>query len=85
MRFRNQSAAIRTIREKMGLTQTELGRLLGFGSGQMVSNAERGYSTIPLKRLVNVLKRQHGNLLTLLVDAKLEDTKDQIYKVIGRK
>lgn len=50
MKFKHQAKALKEIRTEMGLTQRELGKILGV-QFQAVCNAENGIRGIPYKRL----------------------------------
>lgn len=43
-------------REKLNISQARLARAMGWSSPQYVSNFEREYSTIPLKRVPKLCK-----------------------------
>lgn len=57
-------------RSAVGLSQNDLARKLGYGSGQFVSNWERGLANPPakdLKALATVLKMDKAELAGLLI------------------
>jgi len=47
---------IKRARKSKGLSQEELAHLLGYDSGQFISDWERGFSAVPMKRLADVSK-----------------------------
>jgi transcriptional regulator with XRE-family HTH domain len=61
---------IRKAREKRGLSQSDVARLLNLKTAQSISNIERGVSPLPrskIKRLAGVLGIGRGELYTLVV------------------
>jgi len=63
---------LRQRRLKMKLSQKELGTLLGWGSGQFISNIERGLAPFPEKdipKLAKIFKCKSGSIVDLFVDA----------------
>lgn len=68
---------IRAYREKKGMTQLELARLLGYDTSQFVSLFERGLSKAPLEvlgRLVVILGLPEKNFKSLI----LKDFQDEV-------
>lgn len=62
---------IKAARITKGFSQGELANLLGYDSGQFVSDWERGLSAIPMKRLVEIskiLELDRNHLFELLLD-----------------
>jgi transcriptional regulator with XRE-family HTH domain len=53
---KTQSELVRKAREKKQITQTDLGQRVGFETGQMISNFERGVNSMPLPALKQVCK-----------------------------
>lgn len=54
--FSNIGKFVKKHREKVGLSQTELSRALGYSKGQFISNVERGLCSVPLKHAVDLRK-----------------------------
>ena len=54
--FDNIAALIRTTRmnHKMGYSQSQLSKKLGYKNGQFISNVERGLCSVPLKMLLKI-------------------------------
>lgn len=50
------SQIIRAARTKSRMSQSDLGKILGYSSGQFVSNWERGTSYPPMDRLARIVK-----------------------------
>ena len=66
---------IKTHREKKGLSQTELGRALGFKGGQYISNIERGNSDFPIikiKKCAEILDIDPKELLDIVVKDRVK-------------
>lgn len=47
---------LREYRLRQGLSQNQLARKIGYGSGQYVSNIERGVSLVPADKIVKLAK-----------------------------
>lgn len=66
---------IKEARKAKKLSQEELARLLGYDSGQFVSDWERGLSAIPMKKLADIcklLKLDLEQLFELLLQFSVE-------------
>ncbi len=60
------------------LTQGELGKKLGWGSAQFVSNQERGKSSLPndsIKKFIKVTKCDKGELFKAKISDYAQDLK----------
>jgi len=71
-------------RAKAGLSQNYVGEKLGYKTGQLVSNWERGDQDAPLEALASLRKLykfDEGELLRLL----LKDTEKQFRKILRLK
>lgn len=66
---------MRQVRKKMGLTQLEFAMKLGYGHGQFVSNAERGESEIPHKKLMKILSVEDQ---ARYIHCKIRDLKEKM-------
>lgn len=81
------SAVIKAARTAKGLSQEELARLLGYDSGQFVSDWERGHSAIPMKKLAEVctlLELDRDHLFDLLLDYSITRLSDSMHKEFER-
>lgn len=84
---------IKFARKAKGLSQEDLGRHLGYDSGQFVSDWERGLSAIPMKKLADIAKHldlDREQLFELLLDfsvARLSESMREEFqqKVLGGK
>jgi len=55
---------LRLLRKKKKLSQCQLAKELGYGSGQFVSNIEREVSSFPIKKL-KIIKKKYGESAAL--------------------
>lgn len=82
MNFMHMGPKVRVAREVCGLTQTALGKKLGYGSSQFVSNIERGLALYPVKTF-----KQIANILNIPVPSLLayylKDVEYQARKELG--
>lgn len=70
-------------RKKKGLAQDDVGRVLGFGNGQYISNIEREECQLPVKHFKEIAKL-YGVDLMLLIQMAVKDYKYSLIKeVIG--
>jgi len=53
---KKMKTVIKESRLQAGLSQSELGKQLGYSSGQFISNWERGVSYPPMDRLAMIIK-----------------------------
>jgi transcriptional regulator with XRE-family HTH domain len=63
---------IRKHREKKGLSQTELGHMLGYTTGQFISNLERDITPVPAKIIGRI-----SDLLDIAKDALVKEALKQ--------
>ncbi len=68
MKYSKTSRLIKTRREEKGVTQNELAKKIGYAHAQFISNFERGYSPLPLKKLYKIRK------ILSIDEIKLEET-----------
>lgn len=73
---------LKAARLKVNMSQMELGQVLGFGSGQFVSNWERGISKLPPHKIPEFVKITKCNP-ELLVKIKARDFLDELMEVAG--
>ena len=69
------------LRNKRGLTQTQLAKLMGYSSGQFISNWERGLALPPLPALFPLAKIfgvSADSLFHLVLAATLENVHEQM-------
>lgn len=74
VKYPHSSKLIREMRINTGLTQLELGKQLGFGNAQFISNIERAEASIPafrIKKIKNMLSKERA------LRAYLKDCKEQ--------
>lgn len=68
---------IKTKREKAKVSQAELAEALGYGSGQFISNIERGLAALPPTAITNTC-----NMLNIknmvLIDAMTKDYREKL-------
>lgn len=72
---------LRRLRERKGVSQGKLGKLLGYSSPQFISNWERGIALPPAKtirELANIFNCDVNELEELYVTAILEKTEEEI-------
>lgn len=69
-------------RKKAGLTQREVGNVLGFASAQFVSNWERGVARIPV-HLIRQVSELYGTDWRKLVTLVAEDFKQEVKQIAG--
>lgn len=53
-------------RQKSGKSQTEIARSVGYSSGQLISNIERGRTNPSDEALVKLCKRNHWNYFDVI-------------------
>ena len=73
---------LKTAREKKGFSQAKLAKILGYSSGQFVSNWERGQSYPPVDRLAKMsllLNLDHEELIKLYI-VELGEEKKKAFK-----
>ncbi|MEW6057561.1 MAG: helix-turn-helix transcriptional regulator [Bdellovibrionota bacterium] len=73
---------IREMREKRGLSQGDVARLLKLKTAQSISNIERGVSPLPrtkIKRLADILGIRKSEIVTIV----LREVQDRYSKVVG--
>ena len=73
---------LRSKREQLGLTQSEVAHNLGYGSPQFISNIERGISNVPVKSLrtlIDLYKISANEVIHIL----LEDKRRAILRQLG--
>ncbi len=56
MKYKNTANLVRIRREKKGVSQSEISRKLKYAHSQFISNFERGYSPLPIKKLNDIRK-----------------------------
>lgn len=49
--YSNTVEELKILRKTLGLSQHDLGRMLGYSNGQFISNVERGLAGFPIKKL----------------------------------
>ncbi|RTL05210.1 XRE family transcriptional regulator [Candidatus Dependentiae bacterium] len=72
MKFKNQAKLIKSVRLKAGLSQSQMAKLLGYKSGQFISNMERGICGLPPeshKKIRGLVSKQ------ALLSAVIQDVK----------
>lgn len=73
---------VKSLREKRGLSQADVARLLNLKTAQSISNIERGVSPLPrakIKRLSDILGVKKTDLVTVL----LREVQDRVAKAAG--
>ena len=73
---------IKVLREKKGLSQADVAKLLSLKTAQSISNIERGVSPLPrakIKRLADVLGIKKGEIVTVV----LREVSDRVSKAAG--
>jgi transcriptional regulator with XRE-family HTH domain len=73
---------LKTAREKKGYSQSKLAKILGYSSGQFISNWERGQSYPPVDRLAKmslIFDLDHEELIKLYV-LELGEEKKRAFK-----
>ncbi len=68
--YENLGKYLRTQREKVGMSQLELGTQLGYGNAQFVSNWERGLASPPpkiIRKLIQLLNIPEKTILNLII------------------
>lgn len=68
---------VRELREKEGLSQKKLGKLLGWGTGQYVSNIERGACNFPYAKIHKFCKALHIDKKEF-IDHQMEVIREQL-------
>ena len=76
------STFMKNAREAAGLSQQEVGRKLGFGSSQFISNWERGISGPPIKALIR-LKSIYKLDVNKLVEILVENSRSKVNRAFG--
>ncbi len=72
---------LKAARLEKGLSQIDLANLLGYDSGQFISDWERGHSAIPMKRLAELallLDLDRDHLFDLLLEFSIERLADSL-------
>lgn len=69
--YRDLGKLLKVARERAGFTQKEVSDRLGYTSGQMVSNAERGLTTFPYSKMRAVMT---------LYKIQMEDVVEQVMR-----
>ena len=73
---------IRQLREKRGLSQAEVAKLLSLKTAQSVSNIERGVSPLPrakIRRLADILGIRKREIVTVV----MREVQDQVWRAAG--
>lgn len=73
---------IKELREKKGLSQADVARLLSLKTAQSISNIERGVSPLPrakIKRLADILGVKKGEIVTMV----MREVQDRVSKAAG--
>lgn len=73
---------IKNLREKRGLSQADVAKLLSLKTAQSISNIERGVSPLPkakIKRLADILGVKKGEIVTVV----LREVQDRVAKAAG--
>ena len=80
--FDSQGLIIRSYREKLGKSQGQTARVLGYKNGQFVSNLERGLCGLPIK---NIKKLCDYLMIPTheLTNAILRDKEKRMLKIIN--
>ena len=76
---------LKVAREKKGYSQSKLAKVLGYSSGQFVSNWERGQSYPPVDRLAKMsllLDLDHEELIKLYIIELGEEKKKAFKKAL---
>lgn len=71
----------REMREKVGLTQLELGLKLGYQNGQFVSNIERNIGQLPISK-IRLMAKVFKVPMDCLIELKIKDTEQRIRKFL---
>lgn len=73
---------LKKLREKQGITQSDLAAALGYTSPQFISNIERGIAMLPVRKY-----RKTAKLLKVspekLINIKLAHTRKALYRAFG--
>lgn len=64
-------------REKLRMTQADVGYKLGYSSAQFISNIERGVASLPTKQIPAVSRLLKLNV-NAIIEAKAEDEKARL-------
>jgi transcriptional regulator with XRE-family HTH domain len=72
---------VATARKSRDISQTQLSKMLGYKSGQFVSNVERGLCAIPYKKLPLVSNKLKVSL-EILVNAYMKDFRQGLIREV---
>jgi transcriptional regulator with XRE-family HTH domain len=81
--FEKLGEYLKSKRLEKGLSQIDLGVILGFVSGQFVSNWERGISAPPgntLQKMISLLKLDREVLIQAMIEDASVEIRSRIYK-----
>ena len=78
-----QKNLIKEFRLKVGLSQNELAKKLGYKNGQFISNVERDIAAFPVERYWD-LNKVLGVPMQRFVEYKLKDYEKDLRQVIAR-
>lgn len=73
---------IKELREKKGLSQSDVARMLNLKTAQSISNIERGVSPLPrtkIKRLADVLGVKKGDIVGVV----MQEVQERVAKAAG--
>jgi transcriptional regulator with XRE-family HTH domain len=79
--FYQLGSFVKNRRLQLGLTQIQLSNLMGYKSGQLVSNLERGLSGIPFEKvglMASILKVSNDTIIDQMVEDFRINVKDNI-------
>lgn len=76
---------VRKFREYCEYTQADLGKWLGYDSGQYVSNVERGLDRRPVSFCARLMKRLDANRANFLQELLNEAIMEEVDRKVSRK
>lgn len=82
MRFEYEAKGLKEMRQNLGLTQKELAKKMGLKSAQLISNVERGVSSLPIRLILKAFKKDQAVLYSFLI-LKTGDFAKQTKKELG--
>ncbi len=77
MKFKNEGVVVKKLRLRHDISQNKLASLIGYESGQFISNAERGISSLPASKLALFFGEKE---LSLILQARLDDECESFWK-----
>ena len=82
--MKNTATLLKQSRIKAGLSQYDLGKRCKYGSGQIVSNCERGAAPIPYKILRELAKLVDADKLRCALDDDAFEANDKLIERVYR-